>query len=287
MIGKKASLSGETEAVAARRLPIIRTAVEGFAGLRPAWIRVLGLVLLILIIEIGLELLAALALGSPSQSPAGETQMTAQGAGAILIRILRALIGLLLYVNLLLVIARLVLFGEPPAITSLFRWGRRQWRLLGIIIIVGLVAAVPNIIGALFAPLLGPFLASPGAVVAFLALYALCWLWAAGWVSLVIPIVASDSPAGVLDKAWRIAAGNRFRLMGLAACILGGILIAIGSAQIFEAYFTVNPLQAGIFGYALAMLLVEIVYIAYAAIGTAAYRRLTGQVTDPDGSEEE
>jgi hypothetical protein len=286
MIDNGASIPDETDAFVAPPLPIFRTAAEGIAALRPAWTRLLGLVLLILVVEVGLELLSALIPGLPREALDDPTSAAAPGAGAILMRLLRVAIGVVLYINLLLVVARLVLFAEPPAMSSLFRWGRRQWRLLGVFVVTALVAAVPSIIGALFAPLLGSFLASPGAITAFLALYMLCWLWAGGWLSLVIPVIAGDDPAGAFDKAWHVADGNRLRLMGLVACIVVVILVAIGSAQIFEAYFTVNPLQAGIVGYALAILLIEIVYIAYAAVGTAAYRRLTGRIADRDDSEE-
>jgi hypothetical protein len=287
MTGIGDSLPIETNAAPTAKLPVIRTIVEGLAALRPAWRRVLVLLLVILILEIALDLLYALVFGVPSQLQNDRAAMVPQGPGDILLRILRALVEILVYTNLLLAIARLVLFAETPPVVGLFRWGRRQWRLLGNTVMIGLAAAMPAVVGGFLTPHLGPFLASPTAITAFLLIYALCWLWAAGWLSSVIPIIASDDPGSALDKAWRVAAGNKFRLMGIPACILGGILIAIGSRLIFEAFFTVDPLQLGIPGYALLTLLIEAIYVAYAAIGAAAYRRLTGQIVDRDTTEAE
>jgi len=278
-------MQSDVSAAPAARLPVFRTIAEGIAALRPAWPRVVILLLVILILEIALDLLPALAFGVPSQFLHGRAAMAVQGPGDLLLRILRAMIEILLIINLLLAIARLVLFGEMPIVGGLFRWGHRQWRLLGNGLLVGLAAAMPAILGGFLTPRLGPFLASPVAIIAFLTIYALCWLWASGWLASVIAIVASDEPAGALDKAWRIAAGNRFRLMGIPACILGGCLIAVGSAQIFVTFVNLDLLPFEIPAYALTTLLVEAVYVAYAATGAAAYRRLTGQIVDRDAAE--
>ena len=74
--------------------------------------------------------------------------------------------------------------------------------------------------------------------------------------------------------------------MGVPACILGGVLIAIGSTEIFETFFYVNPLQISGLGYVLAILLAEAIYVTYAAAAAAAYQRLTGQSVAPHKPEQ-
>ncbi|WP_151119751.1 hypothetical protein [Hypericibacter adhaerens] len=265
-------MPNETETAPAK-LPVFRTIEDAFRALRPGWRRLILLILVILAIEIALDLLGAA--GAPGPAPDAETAAT-PGMGIVLLRLVRLLVELLLSVNLLLLVARLVLFAEIPPLGGLFRWGPRQWRLLGLLLLIALVAGMPAIVGGFLSPFLGAFLASPEAVIAFLALYGLCWVWAAGWLASIVPIVASDGPAGVLDRAWRVAEGNRFRLMGIPLCILFGCMIAVGSAEIVTAFFNTELLPFRIPGAVFTTLLLEIVYVAYAAIGAAAYRRMTG-----------
>jgi hypothetical protein len=227
------------------------------------------LLLAILFLELAFDVLSAHAYGLIGR-------LWSDHAADILLLVLGALLRTLLYINLLLAIARLVLFAEPPSAAGLFRWGRRQWRIFWSYFVIGLVAAVPIVAGALLTPHLGPFLSVPEAILALQAIYALCWLWAASWLSLLIPIIASDDPAPAIDKAWRIAAGNRCRLLGILACILFGMLVVIGSAQIFDTFVPLELLRFEMPGYALTTLFLEAVYVAYAAIGAAAYRRLIG-----------
>jgi hypothetical protein len=262
-------MPSDNKALPAVKLPVLRTIEEGLAALRPIWRRVLALLLVILAIEIALDYLL------PFIADLLGGLLSAQGAHTVTL-ILGALVRILLYTNLLLAIARLVLFAESPAVTILFRWGSRQWRFFWTSFVISLVAVVPIIAGAILTPRLGSLLALPEAVLAVQAIYGLCWLWAASWLLLVIPVIAGDDPDPSIDKAWRIAAGNRIRLMGIPACILGGVLIAIGCRLIFEAFFTVDPLQIGLLGDALLILLFEAVYVASAASGAAAYRRLVG-----------
>jgi hypothetical protein len=260
-----------------RNLPVFRTIEEGLAALRPAWLSVIKLFLVVLMLQIALDLIPALALGTPSQILGASTPVPIQQPGELPLRVLRALVSILLYINLLIIAARLVLYGEAPTIAGLFRWGRRQWRLLGTLVIIGVAAAAPGFVGAFLTPALGPFLASPAAVLAFLAIYVACWLWAAGWLLFVVPIVAADDPAPVLDRAWRLSAGNRSRLMGIPAAIAFALLILIGAIQLFATFFNLEPLPLGIPTYPLAVLTLQAVYAVYAAAGAVAYRRLTGQ----------
>jgi hypothetical protein len=253
----------------AAKLPVIRTVVEGLASLRPAWLKIALLLLVILFVELAFDLFSAHAHGLIGR-------LWSNHAADILLLILGALLRTLLYVNLLLAIARLVLFAEPPSVTGLFRWGRRQWRIFWNYFVIGLAAAVPIVVGAVFTPRLGSFLSVPEAILALQAIYALCWLWAASWLSLLIPIIASDDPAPAIDKAWRVAAGNRFRLLGILACILGGMLIVIGSAQIFDSFVPLELLRVEMPGDTPTTLFLEAVFVAYAATAAAAYRRLIG-----------
>jgi hypothetical protein len=262
-------MRNDASMTSAAKLPVVRTLAEGLASLRPAWPKVALLLLVILFLELAFDLLSAHAYGLIGR-------LWSDHAADILLLILGALLRTLLYVNLLLAIARLVLFAEPPSVIGLFRWGRRQWRIFWSYFVIGLAAAVPIVVGAVLTPRLGSFLSVPEAILALQAVYALCWLWAASWLSLLIPIIASDDPAAAIDKAWRLASGNRFRLLGILACILGGMLIVIGSAQIFDTFIPLELFQFEMPGYALTTLFLEMVYVAYAAAGAAAYRRLTG-----------
>jgi hypothetical protein len=271
-------MHSDTNVTPAAKLPVVRTVVEGLASLRPAWRKVALLLLVILFLELAFDILSAHAYGLIGR-------LWNDHAADILLLIIGALLRTLLYVNLLLAIARLVLFAEPPSVTGLFRWGRRQWRIFWSYFVVGIVAAVPIVVGAVMTPRLGSLLSVPEAILALQAIYALCWLWAASWLSQLIPLIASDDPAAAIDKAWRIATGNRFRLLGILGCILFGMLIVVGSAQIFDTFFPIELFKFEMPGYALTTLLLEAVYVAYAAIGAAAYRRLTGQVVDRETAE--
>jgi hypothetical protein len=276
------AMSDPARAVPNPSLPVFRTIEEGLAALRPAWSSVIKLFLVVLMLEVALDLIPALALGMPSRILIGQAPAPVQQPGEMPLHLLRALVSILLYINLLLAAARLVLFRETPTIAGLFRWGRRQWRLLGTLVIIGVAAAAPGFVGAFLTPVLGAFLASPAAVLAFLAIYVACWLWAAGWLLFVVPIVAADDPAPVLDRAWRLSAGNRSRLMGIPAAIAFALLILIGGTQLFASFFNLEPLPLGIPTYPLAILTLQAVYVVYAAAGAVAYRRLTGMM--PEGA---
>jgi hypothetical protein len=215
--------------------------------------------------------------GDPQHFVLGKESPKPKDLTYILVRFANALVAIVIYTNLSIGTTRWVLFEEPPTIAGLFRWGHRQWRLLGNLVLLILVAAVPVVVGAVMTPFLGPLLASPLAVFGLQVIYGLCWLWAAGWLLTLPAIVASDRKGSAIDVAWKISAGNRLRLMGLVLCGIGANLLVTGSGMLAANFLNVELLPIRIGGYLLGMLATNAIYVVFAASAAVAYRRLTAQ----------
>lgn len=252
------------------KLPVFLTIADSFAVLIPARRPIVLQLAAIAVLSTATDLLPDLAPQTPGNS-------TAYGTFLEFVSAVGSLILLMMFTNLVLGVARLVLFKEIPAVTDLFRWGRRQWRLLGNILLIGLVMVMPAGVGALFSASLGSFLASPLAVAAFLLLYAACWLWAGAWLGLLAPIVASDERGNAIDRAWRVSAGNRTPLVLLGLCGLGAYLIIHGTGMLLATFINTEMAPLRIVG----SLLTAFFSTALSAVSTATaaivYRKLTGK----------
>jgi hypothetical protein len=274
--GKGDSMSSENDTASAAKLPILKTIEDGFFALRPVR-RAIGLqLLLFLAIEIALGVIAVALSGDAQQFFLEREPSDTKDPAYILTMLVDALIAIVIYINLSIGTTRWILFTEPPTIAGLFRWGRRQWRLLGTLLLLGLAAAVPIAIGAFMAPLLGPLLASPVAVLALRAIYGLCWLWAAGWLLFLPSIIASDGKGSAIDFAWRVSSGHRLRLIGLVLCGLAANLLVSGSGLLAANFLNVDLLPIRIAGHLLTFLAGTIIFVVFAAAAAVAYRRLTG-----------
>ena len=263
-------MSAEAVEPSRAKLPVFITITESFAVLNPAWQPIVLQLTVIAVLATVTDLLSALAPESPGNS-------TAYGSSLEFVSAVGSLVLLMMFTNLVLGLARLVLFKEIPAVTDLFRWGRRQWRFLGNILLIGLIMVMPAGVGALFSASLGSFLASPAAVAAFLLLYAACWLWAGAWLGLLAPIIASDEKGNAIDRAWRVSAGNRMPLVLLGLCGLGAYLIIHGTGMLLATFINTEMAPLRIAG----SLLTAFFSTALSAVSTAtaaiAYRRLTGK----------
>jgi hypothetical protein len=269
-------MPSDNNAFPAPKLPVIRTIEEGLAALRPLWRRIALQLLLLLLIQIGFGLVAVAMSGDSEHFLLGRGSPNSKHVSYGLMLFANGLIVLVIYINLSLGTTKLVLFNEPPTLGGLFRWDRRQWRLLGNLLLVGLVAAVPVVVGAFMTPSLGPLLATPLAVLALQAIYGLCWLWAVGWLQLLPSVVASDRAGSALDLAWQASAGNRLRLMGLALCGVVANLLVIGSGMLASNFLAVDLLSIRIIGHLLRALAGGAIYVVFAASAAVAYRWLTG-----------
>jgi hypothetical protein len=251
------------------RLPVFRTIVDGVVVLYPARRPIVWQILAIAVLTAATDLFDLLTGSRVSASPFYYASL----AGSLIL--------LIAYVNLTLGISRLVLFKEAPAVTDLFRWGHRQWRFLGNMLLIALGAVVPVGVGALFKASFGSFFASPMAVTAVLLLYAACWLWAGSWLGLMIPIIASDGRESAIDGAWRVSAGNRTPLLGLALCGMGASFIVHGAQLLLE---TKNDPQSAPLVMMTANLIITFFSMAlasvFAAVSAIAYQRLTGTMQE-------
>ena len=127
--------------------------------------------------------------------------------------------------------SRSVLLGEPTSTFAAVRFGRREWRYLGI----GLVTAI-----AAFGPLVllsTIFLRSPGGVpsggfaAAAVSVGAVLWmLYVVPRLSLAFALVAVDAPPGVIGRSWALTRGAWLRILGaiipaaLPFAVIGGLL---------------------------------------------------------------
>jgi hypothetical protein len=269
-------MSSASDTAGAAKLPILRTIEEGLAALRPALGGFALLLLLLLAIEIAAGVVAASLSGDPwdfvlARKRSGPTSAVSVGVG-----LAHLLILIVVYANLQFAATRLVLFAERPAVVDLLLWTNRHWRLAGNALLLGLVAGVPLLVGALMTPYLGPLLATPIAVMAVQAIYGLCWLWASGWILLLPSIIADDRSGHALDVAWMISGGHRLRLMGLAICGVAASLLITGAGMIASSLFNTELLGFQIAGHLLETLARGSVWIVFAASAAVAYRRLTG-----------
>lgn len=277
--GLEEFMSAEAVRSSGAKLPVFITIAESIAVMKPAWRPIVLQLAVIAVLSTVTDLLDLMA-ESPGNSAAYSSSLQfASGVGSLLL--------LMMFTNLVLGISRLALFKEIAAVTDLFRWGRRQWRLLSNILLIGLIMVMPAGVGALFSASLGSFLASPVAVAAFLLLYAACWLWAGAWLGLLAPIIASDERKNAIDCAWRISAGNRMPLVLLGLCGLGAYLVIHGTGMLLATFINTEMAPLRITGSFLTAFFSTALSAVSVAIAAIAYKRLTGQAVDRDMIEAE
>ncbi len=97
-----------------------------------------------------------------------------------------------------------------------------------------------------------------------------------GGCSCLPSIVASDGKGSALDLAWKVSAGNRLRLMGLAICGFAAHLLLAGTGMLASNVLAVDLLPIRIAGHLLGTLAGGAIYVVFAASAAIAYRRLSG-----------
>jgi hypothetical protein len=230
-------MSGDVRAISRAKLPVLRTLGESWRS-----IAAIGgvIALQILIFALTLEIVST-ALIFASCFAAGFTRVITDdpSAGAAIIRmtepitrLVNGIISILLSVNLALATSRWILFKERPPVESIFHWGRRQWRCLGVGLLCLLIILIPMAITVLAIRFLGGLYPGvPANVMAGICalLLASIFLWAMAWMSLTTPLIASDEQAGAIHSAWRRSRGNQPRLTAMVLLILLPILAAAGA----------------------------------------------------------
>jgi hypothetical protein len=162
-------MSAETRAVGRAKVPVFSTLNESFSAL----VAIGGVMALQVVIFALAQIIASMVAGSLPGFVGGFLEAVnddpSAGGGAFKItagaEAVGAVVGFLLLINLALTTSRWVLFRERPAVLSIFHWGRRQWRLLGVSLLCVLIILVPIIalafaVGYLGGPELGrqPFI---------------------------------------------------------------------------------------------------------------------------------
>jgi len=223
-------MSSEAGAVSRMKVPVFGTLGEGFRALAAIGGVIAAQVALFVLAQLIASFVAGFvggfleaALRDPSAGDGGSS------IPAIASQLFQGLVGFLLSVNLVLIVSRWVLLRERPGVEAIFRWGRRQWRLLGVSLLCLVIVLIPMMalifaIGYLGRPLLPVE-----------ALYPICALllvpiviWSMGWMCLTGPVVATDDPEGALRRAWQLSRGNQPRLAILLLLLILSITIAAG-----------------------------------------------------------
>jgi hypothetical protein len=228
-------MSGEIRAIPRVKLPVVWTLGESWRALAAIGgtvaLQIVIFALTLEIVTVALVFARGLALGL--------IQIDDPSADAAVVEITRAItalvagaIGMFLSVNLALATSRWVLFKERPPIESIFHWGRRQWRCLGVGLLCLLIILIPMAVTVLAIRFLGGLYPGvPANVMAGICALLLTsiFLWAMAWMSLTTPLIASDEQAGAIHSAWRRSRGNQPRLTAMVLLILLPILAAAGA----------------------------------------------------------
>lgn len=162
-------------------------------------------------------------------------------------QVVGGLIGLVISVNIWLGVGRLAIRGEAPSIGGVFRWGSRQWRMLGVSLLCMIIAIGPLAL-AIFALLTFTGARTPeagpnpmiGAAFAVLALLGSVWgIVVAARLSLAGSIVADDGPSGAIRQSWNLTRGRTLKL-------IGGILLTILAMTIGELVLLLPAMFVGV-----------------------------------------
>lgn len=122
---------------------------------------------------------------------------------------------------------RAVLSGESRSWFAALRFGRREWRFLGYILLIATLMAVPVFVvdpglASIIAELQGDAGVTVVLRVSFVIGYLeflLVWIYGAR-LMLVFPAVAADETGGRLARAWQRGRGNTLRVyFGSALCV--------------------------------------------------------------------
>jgi hypothetical protein len=151
-------MSGEIRAIPRVKLPVVWTLGESWRAIAAIGgtvaLQIVIFALTLEIVTVALVFARGLALGL--------IQIDDPSADAAVVEITRAItalvagaIGMFLSVNLALATSRWVLFKERPPIESIFHWGRRQWRCLGVGLLCLLIILIPMAITVLAIRFLG------------------------------------------------------------------------------------------------------------------------------------
>jgi hypothetical protein len=236
-------MSGEVRAIARVKLPVVWTVGEGFGALRSmGWTITLqiGLVALTEIVVFLVATMVSIFAGGLSETADYESSTAEQASRnpEIIVTSIVTVAALLLSINLTLGVSRWVLFRERPPIESIYRWGRRQWRLLGtillcLLIMLVIMVAPTALLGFVIyvgKPLFTSDDGAIGDVAQFIPLLGVlaAVFWCTGWMWLTTPLVANDEPANVIGRAWRLSRGNRLRSIAIVLLIIIAVTIAQG-----------------------------------------------------------
>jgi len=226
------------------------------------------LLILVLTTAVGALIGIGVGIGSSDGSLSRNTNLAIAAAGAI-----GVVIWLFASVNIWIGIGRVILRGDPLKISGLFRWGRRQWRMIGITILCIVCIFGPAAALAMITTVIGR-----GNSQIQPALAGITTLASAVWFVLVLarltltmPIVADDGPPHALRTSWALTQGYAARLAGgillitllMVVIELVAILPAISILHVDSGGIYVNIVQfvVGGFGGALSMAYCTLAYV--------------------------
>ncbi len=252
------------------KLPVLGTVGLGFASLRLILGTVLMQAFIIALMTASIERLADMNMHSPW--PGGQATGW-RDTWRILGHIVGIMAAAALSINFALGISRWVLIEARPTVVSLFRWGNRQWRLLGVGVLVGLLSVLPFVVFVVFLSVLA-YRPPYSTVVVFGILAMVVYFWLYSCLCLVTPIVASDTPIGAIRYAWTISSGNRLRLMGLNLLFwLPAILVEFAFRHLVERY---PKGGASLLADVMSQLIEQLIVSALIAAVAVAFRRING-----------
>jgi len=187
---------------------------------------------------------------------------------------------------------RAILLGDRPRFIDVLPYRKRHWRTIGIGLTLIVVTQWPYLSILLTLDLLWSDLRvfSPAARSFFSYLpdaMALAGLWtliSASAFALALPMAAADRPRPLLLDAWRLARGNRLRLLACLLCVSLPFLIAAfvaqglitGSRRPTMTLTTILGIQTGI--ETIVLLLAAV--LSSAAVLAAAHRQVAPIVAE-------
>jgi hypothetical protein len=195
-----------------------------------------------IIVLLGLTFLSGMLVGlvfvAAGDGDARAIEATAQLIGTI--------IGLAISTNIWIGVGRLAIRNEPPSIAGLFKWGKRQWRMLSIGLLCALLLFGPLLLlGLLVIPFTGvpmhelPFGSAAGFTFAVVVLLGLAWfLYIMAKVAFTGPIIADDGPSGSLSQSWQMSRRHTLKLTG--GIVLTILIMIIGELILLSPAFLVG-----------------------------------------------
>jgi len=220
------------------------------------------------VLGIGALIGVGVGLGSSAEDLGRNTNLAIAIMGAIGLAI-----WLFASVNIWIGFGRVAMRGEPPRILSLFSWGRRQWRMLGIAVLCIACAFGPAVVLAMITVKVGRGDSSvQGTLVGISTLASAIWfVLVLARLALALPIVADDGPPHALRTSWALTHGCAARLAGGILLIsflmlvteLGVILPAVSVLHLDPGGIYVGAIQTvvGGFGGAMSMVFCALAYL--------------------------